>query len=107
MRGTLNLEGDSGMALSIRVKEVKALDDLMLYVLFVNGVEKLYDVKQLLPEFPQMFTPLRDNPALFKNVVVDCGGCGISWNEDIDISECELWENGTPLEPLTADDLGA
>ena len=82
------------MALSIRVKEVKALDNLMLSVLFVNGARKLYDVKQLFPKFPQMFAPLKDNPALFKNVIVDCGGCGISWNEDIDISECELWENG-------------
>lgn len=82
------------MSLSIRVKEVTPLDDLMLSVLFVNGVRKKYDVKQLFAEFPQMFTPLKDNPAIFKNVVVDCGGCGISWNEDIDISECELWENG-------------
>ncbi len=82
------------MALSIRVKEVKALDNLMLSVLFVNGVKKLYDVKQLFSEFPHMFTPLEENPELFKHVTVDCGGCGISWNEDIDISECELWENG-------------
>lgn len=66
------------MALSIRVKEVKALDNLRLSVLFMNGVMKLYDVKQLFPEFPQMFTPLKDNPALFKNVMVECGGCGIS-----------------------------
>lgn len=82
------------MALSIRVKGVKALDDLMLSVLFVNGVTKLYDVKQLLPVFPQMLSPLKDDPVLFHNVLVDCGGFGISWNEDIDISECELWENG-------------
>ncbi|MCC8060499.1 MAG: DUF2442 domain-containing protein [Clostridiales bacterium] len=93
------------MALSIRIKEVEALDNLMLSVLFVNGVKKLYDVKQLFREFPQMFTPLKDNPALFKNVTVDCGGCGISWNEDIDISECELWENGMPIEAATPDDL--
>lgn len=82
------------MNLSVRVKEVKPLDNLMLSILFVNGVKKIYDVKQLLPEFNGMFMPLQDNPALFKNVYVDCGGCGIAWNEDIDISECELWENG-------------
>lgn len=82
------------MALSIKVKEVRPLDNFMLSVMFVNGVTKIYDVKQLFPKFPQMFTPFKDNPAIFKNVSVDCGGCGISWNEDIDISECELWENG-------------
>ncbi|MCC8078768.1 MAG: DUF2442 domain-containing protein [Oscillospiraceae bacterium] len=82
------------MALSIRVKEVQPLDDFTLSVLFVNGVRKLYDVKRLFPEFGEMFAPLQDNPALFKNVHVDCGGCGIAWNGDMDISECELWENG-------------
>lgn len=86
------------MALSIRVKDVTPLDNLTLSVLFVNGVRKKYDVKQLFAEFGPMFEPLRDNPALFKNVHVDCGGCGIAWNEDIDISECELWENGTDEE---------
>ena len=85
------------MALPIKVKEVQPLDNLVLSVLFVNGVKKLYDVKQLFAEFPQMFNPLKDNPAIFKNVIVDCGGCGVSWNEDIDISECELWENGTTI----------
>lgn len=82
------------MALSIRVKEVTPLNDMMLSVLFVNGVRKRYDVKQLFDDFGQMFLPLKENPALFKNVYVDCGGCGIAWNENIDISECELWENG-------------
>lgn len=86
------------MALSIRVKEVTPLDNLTLSVLFMNGVRKKYDVKQLFEEFGPMFEPLRDNPALFKHVHVDCGGCGIVWNEDIDISECELWENGTDEE---------
>lgn len=82
------------MALSIRVKQVDPLDHMILSVLFVNGVKKRYDVKQLLPEFGDIFAPLLDNPALFRTVHVDCGGCGVAWNEDIDISECELWENG-------------
>ena len=82
------------MALSIKVKDVKPLDNLVLSVLFENGVTKRYDIKQLLSEFPEMFAPLKDNPSIFNNVSVDCGGCGVSWNEDIDISECELWENG-------------
>lgn len=82
------------MTLSVRIKEVIPLDNFVVSVLFVNGVKKIYDVKQLFPLFPQMFKPLKEDPNLFKSVFVDCGGCGISWNEDIDISECELWENG-------------
>ena len=32
---------------------------------------------------------------LFNHVCVDGGGYGASWNDDIDISEYELWTNGT------------
>jgi len=30
-------------------------------------------------------------------VKVDAGGYGISWNDDIDLSEYELWTNGKPI----------
>ena len=86
------------MALSIRVKEVHPLKDMCLQVVFVNGGKKLYDVKQLLSDFGDMFSPLINDPALFNSVYVDCGGCGIAWNSDIDISECELWENGKEID---------
>jgi hypothetical protein len=33
-------------------------------------------------------------PAFLKAVTVDPGGYGISWNDDIDLSEYELWTNG-------------
>lgn len=81
------------MSLSIKIKAVYPMDNLCLRVVFENGVTKTYDVKQLLPQF-DMFQPLIDNKPLFDSVRVDCGGCGIAWNSDIDISECELWENG-------------
>lgn len=34
------------------------------------------------------------NEAFFKSVKVDSGGYGVSWNDDIDLSEYELWVNG-------------
>ena len=34
------------------------------------------------------------NDAFFKSVKVDSGGYGISWNDDVDLSEYELWVNG-------------
>jgi hypothetical protein len=33
--------------------------------------------------------------AFFKNVKVEQGGYAVSWNDDIDISEYELWCNGS------------
>lgn len=82
------------MNLKIKIIDVKALDNFILHVVFNNGIKKSYDVKQLFYRFPDMFEPFKYNPAIFKNVKIDCGGCGISWNEYIDISEFELWGNG-------------
>lgn len=89
------MKGVDIVGLSIRVKEVKPIGDMLLNVTFENGVKKRYDVRQLIPQFP-MYKALEDT-ALFNLVQVDCGGCSIAWNADIDISECELWENGESL----------
>lgn len=62
-----------------------------LIVTFSNGVRKRYDCTPLLDS--PVFAPLR-NEWLFKAVQVDSGGYGISWNEEIDLSESELWEKG-------------
>lgn len=40
-----------------------------------------------------MFSQLKDY-SIFKNVVVDIGGYGISWNVDCDLSEYELYTRG-------------
>ncbi len=60
-------------------------------VTFSNQEKRKYDVSPLLSL--GMFVPLNE-PAFFKNVKVDAGGYALVWNEDIDISEYELWTNG-------------
>ena len=79
-----------------KVKAVVPLDDYRLQVTFANGVSKVYDCKPLLrkPTFAAL-----SSRWLFRVVQVDPGGYGVSWNEDIDSSEFELWERGTPIEP--------
>lgn len=76
-----------------RIKSVIATGDSELLVCFENGVEKTYDCNPLLarPEFH-----LLKVPALFRTVRVDAGGYGVSWNDDLDLSEYELWTNGSP-----------
>lgn len=83
--------------MNIKIKEVKTLDDLKLEVLFNNGVRKLYDVKKAM-DYYEPFREFEYNPYLFKNAVVDCGGCAVSWNNEIDVTECELWEMGELLQ---------
>ena len=40
---------------------------------------------------------LLEDELLFRDVVVDQGGYGIIWNDDLDLSCDELWENGTEV----------
>lgn len=78
-----------------RIFKAKVIDDRTLMIEFTNQEVKKYDVSHLL-ENP-MFAPLRQ-PAFFKNFKVEPGGYGIVWNEDIDLSEYELWENGVTVD---------
>ena len=74
-----------------RIQSVTPLAERRLLVKFVNGVEKTYDCKPLLRL--EMFQFIK-NGAFFKSVKVDAGGCGLSWSDDADLSEYELWTNG-------------
>lgn len=77
-----------------RIDSVEVCTNKCLLVTFRNGVQKLYDCKPLLELEP--FDSLRDE-VLFKTVKVDGGGYGVSWNNEIDLSESELWLHGKPL----------
>jgi DNA-binding XRE family transcriptional regulator len=76
-----------------RIKEVKTLENFVVSVIFQDGVEKEYDVKQLFSVFPQ-FQVFETESPLFKQVTVDVGGCGISWNDELDLAAEEVWDNG-------------
>lgn len=77
-----------------KIKSVKALENYTLEVLFDNEVIKIYDFT---PNFKyEIFQALKDYN-LFKEVMVDPGGYGISWNDDLDMSEYELWTKGVEI----------
>ena len=76
-----------------KVKEIKCLPNYFLLVTFEDGVVKQYDVKMLFDKW-KVFNILKENEMLFEKVKVDEGGYGISWNEEIDLSCNELWNNG-------------
>ena len=79
-----------------KIKTVATLPEYMLSVQFAEGITKVYDVKPLFSKIPA-FKPLLNDFTLFADVTVDVGGCGIVWNDDIDLSCDELWENGTEI----------
>ena len=85
-----------------KVKDVSALTSLKLSVQFTNGTTKIYDVAPLMHRISAF--KLLEDESLFKDVVVDQGGYGIVWNDNLDLSCDELWENGievvTPFDGL-------
>lgn len=75
-----------------KVKRVIAMDNFILLVEFEEGTKKYYDIKPLFKKWEE-FNKLKENN-IFKNVRVESKGYGISWNDEIDLSCNELWENG-------------
>ncbi|MBD2774078.1 DUF2442 domain-containing protein [Iningainema tapete] len=74
-----------------RIYQAKAIEDHTVMIEFTNQEVKKYNIIHLF-EDPR-FAPL-NQPAFFKKFKVENGGYEIVWNEDIDLSEYELWKNG-------------
>lgn len=66
-----------------------------LLVTFSNDVKKIYDCSLLLED--DLFR-LLSNENLFRSVKADKHGYGISWTDELDLSESELWINGVIAE---------
>jgi len=74
-----------------RVESVVPLRGKRLRVTFRNGVTKVYDCTPLLADEP--FKPLADD-VLFRSAEADPHGYGVSWGDEIDLAEAELWLHG-------------
>ncbi|MCR4879678.1 MAG: DUF2442 domain-containing protein [Bacilli bacterium] len=85
-----------------KIKNVLPLENYKLFIQFISGVSKIYDIKPLF-KWREVFNKLKDKQ-LFYGVYVDIGGNGIVWNDELDLSCEELWENGktisTPFDGL-------
>ena len=60
---------------------------------FIDGSDKLYDMKKLFTDYP-VFKSFETTPGLFETAKVDIGGYGIVWNEELDIDAEEVYQNG-------------
>ena len=77
-----------------KIQSVIPKNNHILIIEFENHKKKKYDVTPLLKK--EMFIPLK-NTALFNAVQVEQAGYAVVWNNDIDISEYELWKNGQAI----------
>jgi len=76
-----------------KIKNVNLLSEYNLLIEFQNNVKKIYDVKPLIEKYSS-FKDLINIKGLFKQVKIDKGGYGISWNDNIDLSCNTLWNEG-------------
>ena len=76
------------------IKYVQPLEDYRLFLIFDNGAIKIYSLSDRLQT--PAFQPLQDK-ALFQSVQLGSGGYGVIWNDEIDLSEYELWIKGTDV----------
>lgn len=79
-----------------KIKNVKPLENYILEITFQNNIVKYYNFSNLFEKW-DIFQDLSTISGLFEQVKVDLGGYGISWNDEIDLSCNELWENGYEL----------
>jgi Protein of unknown function (DUF2442) len=84
-----------------KIVSAEAIDNSTLMVEFSNGDRKQYNVSKLLEK--PMFSPLK-NSSFFRGFQIDAGGYGIAWNDEIDLSEYELWQNGTDADAIVEGD---
>lgn len=76
-----------------KIKNVEALYNYILKIIFQDDTVKYYDVSKLFDKWI-VFQDLKNINGLFEQVKVDQGGYGISWNDKLDLACNELWENG-------------
>ena len=76
-----------------RLKSITPLQDKILLAEFQDGTTKHYDVKPLKDKIP-VFEMLDYVHGLFEQVRIDAGGYGIIWNDELDLSCNEIYNNG-------------
>lgn len=87
-----------------RIQSVIPKENFVIEALFFNGEKKQYDMKQLFSVFPQ-FAIFQTVSESFDKVVVDAGGYGVSWNDELDLDAETIWEDGVLIEPHKTPDL--
>lgn len=78
-----------------KIETVEPMSFKRLFVTFNNVIKKIYDCSPLLKD--DIFKPLIKD-SLFRSLKADKHGYGLSWTDDLDLSESELWLNGVMAE---------
>jgi hypothetical protein len=75
-----------------KIKSIEPLSNKRLKATFESGDIRIYDCRPLLKEEP--FKALQDE-SLFRSVKAEKHGYAVVWNDEIDLSESEIWIHGS------------
>lgn len=75
----------------VRIRRTTPLSDLMLRVVFDDGKEVLYDVKD--PGYDSLSTV----PGLFESASLDTSRTWVNWTEMVDLPSDYIYEHGKPI----------
>jgi hypothetical protein len=81
-----------------RIKYLEPLSGYRLFLIFDNGEIKVYSLAERLQT--PAFRALQDE-ALFNAAHIANGGYGVIWNDEIDLSEYELWMKGVEVTKIS------
>ena len=88
---------------SRKINSVVPLEGKRLLVFFENGNTRLCDVMDLVDTKSLLGKFLSIRPDAFLTVHIQTGGYGVSWGENLTISDAELYEYGKAV-PLSLED---
>lgn len=77
-----------------KIKSVKPLQNYILYVIFDDGKEVLYDAKEDIVNIPT-YEDLKTINGLFQHVQLDQSRTCVFWNDYIDLPSDTIYEYGT------------
>lgn len=79
-----------------KIKNVKALEDYKLHIVFDDGLAVLYNMKEDIEQIPD-FRALVSERGLFESFQIDSSRTCLTWSDRIDLPSDTLLEYGTPI----------
>ncbi len=76
-----------------RIKYLQPCENFTLHVIFDDGKDVIYDVKDDIKALPT-YRPLMTEYGLFQNVQLDESRTCVYWSEDIDLPSDTIYEYG-------------
>jgi len=84
------------------IKSIKTKDNLMIEATFYSGAVKLFDVSSLFDKHPE-YKVLQTDTDLWNSAKLFPQGSGVYFNDDLDLTVEEIWNNGKLINTVSVE----